>query len=125
VFNRGTVSGFKPSTPTGGHVKPSSKIGTVLWWKYPQNQAVKNKTSLKIKRLIPSLIPSFTHLVWLPYSLPSRLTSRHHKADIKASKAKLQKKLPAVLPLNHLTALVSRAVAPKLAAKGHGLGRTM
>jgi len=63
--------------------------------------------------------------VWLPYKLPSRLTSRHHSADITAKRRSLQPAEVAPLPLNLLTALVKRAVAPRLAAKGHGLGRTM
>jgi len=49
--------------PEGGHIKPLSSSGFSLLWKKVQKKALKNKTSEKMKRIIPSFKPVWTYLV--------------------------------------------------------------
>lgn len=77
VLRRGTWKGSIEKILKGGQREPKSFLGFKLLWKKAQNQAEKNKTSLKIKRSIPHFNPSRTSKLWNPVSL-SRLTSRHH-----------------------------------------------
>lgn len=55
---------------------PKSFLGFNLLWKKAQNQALKNKISLKINKSMPHFNPSRTSKLWNPVSL-SRFTSRH------------------------------------------------
>ena len=90
VLRIGIWKGFKVLTPEGGHISPLSSRGFNLLWKKVQKNALKNKTSEKIKRIIPIFSPVWTYLVWAPWKDPSRLTSRHHNLETSnASKRKL------------------------------------
>jgi hypothetical protein len=43
--------------PEGGHISPVSRRGLRLLWKKVQKKALKNKTSEKMNKIIPSLRP--------------------------------------------------------------------
>lgn len=120
VFNSGTARGSKGDTPTGGHIAPTSGEGTLLWWKKAQNQAQKNKTSLKINNAIPHLSPSWTLLLWSPPT-PSRETSRHQRAEKKVTKNKLNKKNVPTPLLNQRTNLLIKLREEAPTNNGQGL----
>jgi len=91
VFKIGIWKGLRVLTPEGGQTRPLSSRGFNLLWKKVQKNALKNRTSEKMKRIIPSLSPVWTYLVWAPWKDPSRLTSRHHKLETsRANKRKLR-----------------------------------
>ena len=86
VFSKGTLKGSRGETRRGGHVNPTSWTGQSLLWKKDQNQAIKNKTSLKINNSIPHFNPSWTFSVWSPKIAASRDTSRHQRKENSVSK---------------------------------------
>ncbi len=57
VFKMGIWKGLRVLIPEGGHTSPLSSNGFNLLWKKVQKKALKNNTSEKIKRIIPSLSP--------------------------------------------------------------------
>jgi hypothetical protein len=57
VFKIGIWKGFSVLMPEGGHISPVSRRGLRLLWKKVQKKALKNKTSEKINKIIPSLRP--------------------------------------------------------------------
>ena len=65
--------------PMGGQHDPISTVGASLLWKYAQKNAKKNHTSEVINRIMPRRKPLVTFEVWLPRTVASRLTSRHHE----------------------------------------------
>ena len=85
VFNKGTLKGFKGLISTGGQTIPISWTGDKLLWKKDQNQAIKNKTSLKINKIIPHFKPSWTFKVWSPNKPLSREISRHQNKENKTN----------------------------------------
>lgn len=92
VLRRGTWKGSTDKTWWGGQIEPNSKPGFNLLWKKAQNQAEKNKISLKINKIMPHLRPSRTSKLWNPVSL-SRETSRHQVKLVKnTTKKKINKK---------------------------------
>lgn len=78
VFRRGTEKGLIGVIPAGGQVEPSSGVGARLLWKKAQKKAKKKSTSEVINRIIPHRIPFLTGVVWKPWKVASRITSRHH-----------------------------------------------
>lgn len=78
VFNKGTWKGLKEKTPNGGQTDPNSKPGLKLAWKKAQKKEIKKKISLTINNSIPTINPVNTTLVWYPWNVLSRITSRHH-----------------------------------------------
>ena len=78
VFSRGTSMGFRGFTPVGGHWPPSSGVGARLEWKKAQKNPRKKKASDVMKRIIPYRRPFWTVVVWWPWKVLSRTTSRHH-----------------------------------------------
>lgn len=60
VLRMGIWKGLRVLIPDGGHIKPLSSRGFKLLWKKVQKKALKNSTSEKIKRIIPSLRPVWT-----------------------------------------------------------------
>lgn len=121
VFKRGILKGLKGITDTGGHNTPISCVGTVLWWKKAQNQAIKKRISLKINKPIPHFKPSWTLFVWSPIKEPSRVTSRHHrkeKINIITEDRKTENTL-LILNINTKDLIIKRTPTPHI--KGHGL----
>lgn len=57
---------------------PSSMVGASLLWKKAQKKAKKKHTSEIINRTIPIRNPRDVFLVWNPWKVLSRVTSRHH-----------------------------------------------
>ena len=119
------LKGSKGRINTGGQIFPISCTGTRLWWKKAQNQAKKNKTSLKIKRPIPHFKPSWTFIEWSPTKQPSRVISRHHKKD----KKKIKKKDKKILKKNFFLKKIIKEVIIKKTKipfkKGQGLKETI
>lgn len=64
--------------PTGGQQQPSSVVGASLLWKNAQKNAKKKHTSERMNRSIPYRSPVVTYVLWAPWNVPSRITSRHH-----------------------------------------------
>jgi hypothetical protein len=63
VFNRGISNGLITSIPKGGQEIPNSTLGLILLLKKAQKNLIKNITSDKINRIIPSRIPLITSLL--------------------------------------------------------------
>ena len=80
VFNNGTWNGLKTLIPKGGHIEPRSTLGDSLAWKNAQKKLKKKKTSETINKAIPHRRPNSTIDVCRPWTVPSRLISRHHWA---------------------------------------------
>jgi hypothetical protein len=57
VLRIGIWNGLSVLIPEGGQISPLSSKGFNLLWKKVQKKALKNRTSEKIKRIIPSLRP--------------------------------------------------------------------
>jgi len=72
-FNKGIPQGERGVIPTGGHTIPTLTSGLTDTWIQVQNRPLKNITSDKIKRSIPSLIHSIVDGMWKP--LDSEFTS--------------------------------------------------
>lgn len=64
--------------PEGGQFNPNSNVGDKLEWKKAQKKEIKKNTSDVINKIIPHFNPINTWLVWYPWKVPSRDTSRHH-----------------------------------------------
>lgn len=84
VFNNGTWNACSVKIPVGGQIAPISTEGASLEWKYAQKNAKKKQTSDKINNIIPIFNPFITNLLWNPWYVDSRTTSRHHKNEINA-----------------------------------------
>jgi len=125
VFNKGILKGSKELIIIGGQITPNSWVGTILWWKKAQNQAKKNKTSLKINNLIPHFKPSWTLVEWSPKNLASRVISRHHKKDKKQILIKLKYTIKINLFLNIIIKEVIKVNPAKPLNKGQGLIETI
>ena len=78
VLSIGILIGLNGLIPTGGHCIPISTEGDKLLWKNAQKNDEKNNTSDVINKIIPHFIPLITFLVWSPWNVDSRTTSRHH-----------------------------------------------
>lgn len=78
VFSNGTLNGLIGVIPTGGQQHPNSIVGANLLWKNAQKKAKKKHTSDTINSNIPYRSPLATYVVWAPWNVPSRITSRHH-----------------------------------------------
>jgi len=78
VFNSGTSNAFIVVIPTGGHILPTSTVGTNALWKNAQKNDTKKNTSDIINHIIPIFNPFCTINVWLPMYVASLTTSRHH-----------------------------------------------
>lgn len=78
VLSNGTPKGLNTAMPLGGHLLPNSTFTLKLLWKNAQKKERKKKTSEVINKTIPHRSPNSTTLVWRPWNLPSRDTSRHH-----------------------------------------------
>jgi len=72
-FNKGIPQGERGVIPTGGHTIPTLTSGLTETWIQVQNKPLKNITSDRIKRSIPSLIHSIVDGIWKP--LDSEFTS--------------------------------------------------
>lgn len=103
VFNNGIWKGFNGVMLKGGQFKPISFIGTNLLWKKVQKKPLKNKTSDKINKIIPNFNPFWTKLLWNPWYVDSRVTSRHHKNKIILIKIKENNNVKKNLYLNQTT----------------------
>lgn len=78
VFNIGIFIGLNVLIPLGGQFNPNSILGDSLLCKKAQKNEEKNKTSEIINIIIPNFILATTFLVWSPWNVDSRTTSRHH-----------------------------------------------
>lgn len=78
MFNKGIWKGLNPWIPVGGQIAPTSIFGDNLLWKNAQKNETKRKTSEIINKIIPHRKPTPTLKEWNPWSVPSRLISRHH-----------------------------------------------
>jgi len=72
-FSSGIPHGERGVIPTGGHIIPTLTSGLTETWIQVQNKPLKNITSDKMKRSIPSLIHSMVDGIWNP--LDSEFTS--------------------------------------------------
>lgn len=121
VFSRGTLNGLIGVTPIGGQQHPSSVAGAILLWKNAQKKAKKKHTSDKINSSIPYRSPLATYVVWAPWNVPSRITSRHHWIiDILSTTADRIRHV-AEWMWNHLTIPTVINSAPSAEVNGHGL----
>ena len=66
VLRKGIPIGSKQLIPIGGHEFPSSMAGDSARCKYVQNIPKKKKHSEKMNKIIPSLKPSNTSVLWEP-----------------------------------------------------------
>ena len=120
VFNKGTPHGLNTWIPAGGQQDPSSTFGDSLAWKKAQKKERKKKTSEVINNTIPQWSPNTTILVWRPWKVPSRETSRHHWRVIKSNRDRLIKKRLIFKRWNHL-AIPKVRPSPETADRiGHG-----
>ena len=102
VFNKGTPQGLKTWIPSGGQQEPNSTLGDSLAWKNAQKKDKKKNTSEVINKTIPQCNPKTTILVWSPWKVPSRETSRHHWRVIKIKSLNLKKNKFTFNKWNHL-----------------------
>lgn len=121
VLSKGTLKGSNGYVSKGGQIRPISWTGDILLWKKAQNQAKKNKTSLKIKSIIPHFKPSWTFMEWSPSKTPSREISRHHKKEKKHKIIKFLKNNKEKWNLNIKTTPDVTPKAENPHNKGHGL----
>lgn len=70
--------GLNGSIDIGGHFCPISTLGEILLWKNAQKNERKNMISEIINMIIPICSPFDTSIMWFPWFLVSRDTSRHH-----------------------------------------------
>ena len=92
MFRRGTAKGFRGVIIRGGQEQPISRVGLSLLWKKAQKKALKNMTSEVMNRIIAHANPAWTFVVWSPIRVASRVTSRHHRVEIKRRKARFKKR---------------------------------
>jgi hypothetical protein len=87
----------------------------------------RNITSEVINRIIPILIPSCTHTVWLPSKVASLITSCHHKNIVNKTieKPEIPTKAPFGYKCIYITPPVVKVKAEKAPTKGQGLGFTI
>jgi len=117
--------GLKGKIPLGGQIMPVSRSGESLMWKNAQKNLKKSNTSLKINNIIPHFNPLFTSLLWDPWSVASRVISRHHryivskiKVILKLNKTILFKCIILIRPVVSIKAL-------KEPVRGQGLRSTI
>ena len=77
VFSNGTSNAFIVVIPTGGHMLPTSTVGTSALWKNAQKNDIKKHTSDIINHNIPIFNPFWTTNVCNPKYVPSLITSLH------------------------------------------------
>lgn len=120
VFNKGTWKGLKQKIPVGGHIDPNSTLGLNLEWKKDQKKERKKKISLTINKIIPTINPDKTRLLWYPWNVPSRITSRHHTIVNVHIKIKDINTKSTSLHINIFTNPIIIFKALKPTNKGHG-----
>jgi hypothetical protein len=124
VFKRGTLIGLKELIWYGGHVCPSSRVGEILLWKNAQKNDVKNRTSDIMNNTIPVFNPFDTKVVWFPWIVASRWTSRHHAIEVnKITMIVISLRLELIL-FTQDSPDPNNESAPKEATNGHGLFST-
>jgi hypothetical protein len=124
VFSNGTLKGLIGVIPTGGQQHPSSAVGASLLWKNAQKKAKKKHTSDKMNSSIPYRSPLATYVVWAPWNVPSRITSRHHWIIDRPRTATDNNRQVVEWMWNHLTNPTVINSAPRAEVKGHGLTST-
>lgn len=113
--------GLNGLIPIGGQVFPISIFGDRLLWKYAQKNLIKNKISDTINKIMPHRKPVSTNLVWHPWKVLSRITSRHHWIIVKI-KIKYPNRRSELLNLwNQFTNPHIKIIAPNDPVSGHGL----
>lgn len=110
--------------PTGGHTEPISILGLNLLWKKAQKKEKKNITSETINRTTPNRSPFLNGLVWKPWNVASRTTSRHQFTIVNKTKNKPSKKPDLVENLNQKARPATKQKAPNLPVIGQGEGFT-
>lgn len=121
VFNNGILKGSKIWILVGGQVIPKSKVGDKLEWKNLQKNEIKNNSSELIKRIIPHFIPIITWLVWNPWKVLSRITSRHQVYMVNKI-INIPSNISIIFfKCNHLIEPVNITAIPIDAVIGHGL----
>lgn len=120
VFNKGTWKGLNGKIPHGGHIEPNSTVGLNLEWKKAQKKEIKKNTSLIINKIIPNIKPLNTTLVWIPWNVLSRITSRHQNKDTNIIKNNdINNKLNSEY-INILIIPITTPKAPNPTTKGQG-----
>jgi len=110
--------------PAGGHTAPISILGLSLLWKKAQKKEKKNRTSETINSTTPNRIPFLKGVVWNPWKVASRITSRHQLNIVKSTNNK-PIKIPIIEEnLNQKANPAARQKAPNLPVIGHGEGFT-
>lgn len=121
MFSRGILNGLKIIIPVGGQIRPNSSVGESLEWKNPQKKDKKKNTSEVINRIIPHFIPIRTFLVWNPWKVLSRDTSRHHWYIVNNTIIRPIINKLLILEWNNLTDPVNMIITLRAPVKGHGL----
>lgn len=122
VLISGTLIKLNISTPTGGHIKPNSKLGDRKKWKYDQKNEKKNSTSDLINNNIADFSPLSIELDSLPVRENSPLYLSHQKnAPIEINKRDTNRGLEL---LNFIMRRIdiNKFMPLKLEYKGQGLG---
>lgn len=96
-------------------------MGVRLEWKNLQKKDIKNKISEEINKIIPHFIPIITWLVWNPWKVLSRITSRHQVYIV--NKIIINPIIIRVVFLKwkNLIKPVNIIITPKALVIGHGL----
>jgi len=116
-FKSGIPHGERGVIPTGGHTIPTLTSGLTETWIQVQNNPLKNITSDKIKRSIPSLIHSIVDGMWKP--LDSELTSVNQQKIHIIKAVREMNKLISLLHLAYTNNLENILISLILKRTGH------
>lgn len=124
VFRKGIPIGLNVLIPFMGHSSPTWISGDNLEWKNAQKNDKKKNTSETINKIIPISKPFITSIVWSPFIVASRITSRHHWNLI--NKIDVIDTIRGIIEYPHIQSAeenitLNRAMEPRI---GHGLTET-
>lgn len=124
VLSRGTLKGLGAHTPKGGQIEPISIPGLREEWKKHQKNEKNRNISLIMNNNIPRRNPISTFVVCLPWSVASRLTSRHQRIMVRIrAPIPIFKRWLSTLWM-YPTEPDNRKRAPAEPVNGQGLGST-
>lgn len=124
VLSKGIWIGLKGEINLGGQIIPNSGVGDNLLWKNAQKKEIKKKTSEVINKIIPHRNPIDTFIVWSPWNVLSRVTSRHHWIIIRITMIDPIKNKWNWKKWNHIISPSILTITPKDPKIGHGLAST-
>jgi len=122
VFKRGTWKGGIITSPKLGQEISPLETGAKLKWKNLQKTLKKNQTSLNKNQTSPHFNAAWTSLLWFPWEVLSRITSRNQTLSSIIAPITL-KKIPIneTPNLNQNRIILIRRNLPALIPKGHQL----